>query len=231
MYVNIYIYIGIHTIGAMLFIWFYMMEVKEDHDQTVPKWPIHLFLLCAIFCLCSSAFFHLCFVINMKWYQILVRLDYAGIVLMITGSAIPVLSYALHCHPTLFKLYSFFLIAASVALLSLLLFHPKFPSTAYMHLRVGLFLLLASTAVFPILHAALVLQEEMLLNSPWLCLMAMLYLLGALIYSTRFPECVYPGRFDLWCSSHQLWHLFVLTAACIHYRHTSIHFYIYLQWL
>jgi adiponectin receptor len=41
--------------------------------------------------------------------------------------------------------------------------------------------------------------------------------LGAAIYALRVPERWRPGAFDLWCSSHQLFHLCVVTAALIHY--------------
>jgi adiponectin receptor len=32
----------------------------------------------------------------------------------------------------------------------------------------------------------------------------------------RFPECKYPGTFDIWGSSHQIFHVFVLLAAASH---------------
>ncbi len=31
-----------------------------------------------------------------------------------------------------------------------------------------------------------------------MCVSGPLYLLGALVYVTRFPECLLPGRFDYW---------------------------------
>ena len=41
--------------------------------------------------------------------------------------------------------------------------------------------------------------------------------LGAAIYALRVPERWYPGAFDLWFSSHQLFHLCVVAAALVHY--------------
>jgi adiponectin receptor len=32
----------------------------------------------------------------------------------------------------------------------------------------------------------------------------------------RFPERKYPGTFDIWGSSHQIFHIFVLLAAASH---------------
>ena len=34
----------------------------------------------------------------------------------------------------------------------------------------------------------------------WLVLMAVLYILGALIYACRVPERIWPGKFDIWVS-------------------------------
>jgi len=32
----------------------------------------------------------------------------------------------------------------------------------------------------------------------WLFLMAFLYIAGAAIYAARIPECIWPGKFDIW---------------------------------
>lgn len=40
-----------------------------------------------------------------------------------------------------------------------------------------------------------------------------LYALGIVFYISRFPERLFPGRFDLLGASHQFWHIFVVLAA------------------
>lgn len=52
----------------------------------------------------------------------------------------------------------------------------------------------------------------------WTALMGLFYLLGAAIYAFRFPEkwCCH-GSWDLFCHSHQLFHIFVIIAAFIHF--------------
>ena len=37
------------------------------------------------------------------------------------------------------------------------------------------------------------------------------------IYLARIPERLAPGVFDIWFQSHQLFHVFVVAAACVHY--------------
>jgi adiponectin receptor len=56
----------------------------------------------------------------------------------------------------------------------------------------------------------------------WISLMGLLYLLGAAIYAFRFPECCCPGRWDLFCHSHQLFHVFVIVAAIVHFHGISV---------
>lgn len=46
-----------------------------------------------------------------------------------------------------------------------------------------------------------------------LLMMFGLYGLGALLWKTHVPECFFPGRFDHWLHSHQLWHLCIIAAA------------------
>jgi adiponectin receptor len=47
--------------------------------------------------------------------------------------------------------------------------------------------------------------------------MGMTYIMGAIFYMTKFPERLYPGKFDLLGNSHQIFHIFVIMAALIYY--------------
>ncbi|CAM4856985.1 unnamed protein product [Rotaria socialis] len=51
----------------------------------------------------------------------------------------------------------------------------------------------------------------------YLLIVASLYLIGACLYAARIPERLAPGLFDIWFQSHQLFHVFVVAAACVHY--------------
>merc|ERR1712125_184056 len=39
------------------------------------------------------------------------------------------------------------------------------------------------------------------------------YGVGAIFYVTKWPECQWPGIFDIIGHSHQVWHVFVVLAA------------------
>ena len=44
-----------------------------------------------------------------------------------------------------------------------------------------------------------------------------LYILGAVIYMLRLPERFFPGFFDIFGSSHQIFHIFIVIAALMMY--------------
>ena len=44
-----------------------------------------------------------------------------------------------------------------------------------------------------------------------------LYIAGATIYMLRLPERFFPGLFDIFGSSHQIFHIFIVIAAVMTY--------------
>lgn len=71
----------------------------------------------------------------------------------------------------------------------------------------------------PVLHGLKIyghtaLNERMGLD--WALLEGVLYIGGAAIYALRIPEKWSPGRFDLYGSSHQIFHFLVVAAAASH---------------
>jgi adiponectin receptor len=82
-----------------------------------------------------------------------------------------------------------------------------------------MFVLMGLSAVFPVLHAQRLYGFSQLRDSigvDWVLLEGFLYILGAGIYAARFPERLRPGTFDIWGSSHQIFHVLVVLAAMSH---------------
>ena len=50
----------------------------------------------------------------------------------------------------------------------------------------------------------------------WVLAQGALYILGAGIYAARVPEKWSPGKYDIWGSSHQIFHVLVVLAAGVH---------------
>jgi len=82
-----------------------------------------------------------------------------------------------------------------------------------------MFALMGLSAVFPVFHGIRLFGLEQLrktMGLDWVVLQGFLYILGAGIYAARFPERLKPGAFDIWGSSHQIFHVLVVLAAMSH---------------
>jgi adiponectin receptor len=67
----------------------------------------------------------------------------------------------------------------------------------------GMFIALGLSGVIPALHYVITDGFWHAINKAalgWLVLMAMLYIVGAVIYAIRIPERIFPGKFDIWVS-------------------------------
>lgn len=101
-----------------------------------------------------------------------------------------------------------------------------------------MFVLMGLSAVFPVLHGLHRYgyeQLELKIGLSWLVGQGVMYVLGAGIYAVsvigesqtsnetdqrlrqaRVPERWAPGKFDIWGSSHQIFHVLVVCAATAH---------------
>ncbi|KAH6856865.1 hemolysin-III related-domain-containing protein [Chaetomium sp. MPI-CAGE-AT-0009] len=176
------------------------------------------FLGGAVCCLGMSATYHL--LCNhseevARWGN---KLDYTGIVFLIVGSFVPALWYGFFCRAALLTGYLGAIALLGVGCLVVSWFD-HFRTPAWRPYRALMFVGLGSSGVVPILHALKLygyrqLNERMGLS--WILLEGGLYIFGAFLYGARFPECKYPGAFDIWGSSHQIFHVCVLLAAASH---------------
>ena len=94
-----------------------------------------------------------------------------------------------------------------------------FRTPEYRTFRATVFVGLGLSGIVPFIHGLLIygyteLNQKMSLNL--VLLQGFLYVTGAAIYATRWPEMMLPGRFDIWGSSHQIFHLIVVMAAGVH---------------
>ncbi|KAL0936237.1 ADIPOR-like receptor SPBC12C2.09c [Colletotrichum truncatum] len=151
-----------------------------------------------------------------KWGN---KLDYSGIVFLIVGSYVPALYYGFFCHPGLMTMY-----ISTIALLGLgcgiVSWLERFRTPEWRTFRACLFVALGASGVVPVLHGLSVygrgyLENRMSLS--WVVLHGLMYIFGAFLYAARWPERSSPGTFDIWGSSHQIFHFFVVLAAVTHF--------------
>ncbi|KAJ1911096.1 hypothetical protein H4219_006043 [Mycoemilia scoparia] len=213
-----------HFLGGLSFIimifstYYYVFpKFSEIHwtDITVT----YTFMLGAVVCLFLSASFHL-FSCHSEHVQVAWnRCDYLGIVVLIVGSFVPTIFYAFYCHVHLKAFYIglILFLGAGTAVMTVT---PKFNSKEWRVIRAVTFVSLGLSGVFPLIHSLITFgwtHTISALQLVYLIPMALFYIVGAFIYGARIPERWWPGKFDIWLHSHQIFHYFVVTAAFCHY--------------
>ncbi|KAJ0989846.1 hypothetical protein J5N97_008202 [Dioscorea zingiberensis] len=195
----------------------------SSSNPTVPRWPRLVFLIGAMTCLACSFLSHLLACHSRRLNLLFWRVDYAGISIMIVTSFVPPIYYAFFCHPLArFAYLSTISILGLLAIVTLLA--PSLSAPQFRPFRACLFLAMGFSGVIPAIHALLINWEHRQCHVA-LALevaMAVAYAAGATVYVSRVPERWKPGAFDLAGHSHQIFHVFVLIGALIHYAATMV---------
>ncbi len=204
-----------------------LMEMEMENLSFIQKpksplkrWPLFIMLLSAILCLSFSALYHLLGTMNKTTFNILSRFDYGGISLLIAGSCYPPYYYFFNCD-FFYRIFYLTFISVFSLIVFFLSLTSKFHLPINRTLRGSLFLSLGLSAGIPIIHLALMGNSVKGFDgSPRLLfwyLGGISYVIGALMYITRIPEKLMPGKFDFFGSSHQIFHCFVILGVVFHY--------------
>ncbi|MCJ1350544.1 MAG: hypothetical protein MMC33_000525 [Icmadophila ericetorum] len=173
----------------------------------------------AIACLGISATYHMISNHSPVVNQLGNQLDYVGIVALITGSFIPSIYYGFCGERGLQVIYWGMISTLGIACTTVSL-APKFRTPVWRPFRASMFVAMGLSAVVPVLHGLKiygVAQMNQQIGLLWLVGQGVLYILGAGIYAARIPEKWRPGKFDVWGSSHQIFHVLVVLAAMAHF--------------
>lgn len=214
-----------HLLGSIAFtaIAIYFVTRPSDEIQWEEKAIFSAFFAGAILCLSFSWLFHTVYCHSETVGRFFNKLDYCGIALLTMGSFVPWLYYSFYCRliPKVLYLVAIFILGIFCIIVSM---WDKFAQPQFRPVRAGLFIALGLSGVIPAMHYVITDGfYDAVYNAAlgWLVLMAVLYIVGAVIYAVRIPERIWPGRFDIWCQSHQIFHVFVLVAAFVHYHGIS----------
>ncbi|EGC34146.1 hypothetical protein DICPUDRAFT_153704 [Dictyostelium purpureum] len=210
-----------NLLGTVLFfiLMIYTLSSKLHQDATpTDRFVFSIFFICAQAQMLFSTLFHIFSSVSGKTYLWMARLDYTGISLMIVGSHFPPIYYVFSCQKGWGTFYLCLISIMGIVGVAVGMI-PIFQTYAFRTFRTlffigfGLFIVVPLPQVWaqhgieyfwPILYR--------------LMLMGSLYIIGAAIYATRYPECCCkPGRLDNGFSSHPIWHLFVVAAAVVQY--------------
>lgn len=243
-----------HLLGAVtaILISAYLYLVIHPRYESATKADVAVFgcfFAGAVLCLGMSATFHALLSHSdgaAKWGN---KLDYSGIVLLIVGSNVPAMYYGFFCEVKLMRFYlglvcnpllfptlvltvtQILTLGTGCALASWL---DRFRTPELRPYRALMFISLGLSGIVPVVHGISIygysgLEDRMSVS--WVIFQGALYIFGAVLYAARFPERTAPGTFDIWGSSHQLFHGFVVLAAAAHlwgmskafdYHHTGL---------
>ena len=209
--------LGIYVYGD--YITFLFEDIEIYKLPPTEQAMLFCFFLAAMICLSCSALFHLFSSHSIGVYRIFSRLDYSGIAILITGSSIPAYYYGFYCH-TVAQYVHITILAFLCTCCVVISLWRKFGTHAYRPLRFATFVLFGLYGFVPGIHVAL--REgfhKHHVNQAFTGLLVMggVYMLGSIFYVSRFPERFFPGKFNTWASSHQLFHICVVCAALVHY--------------
>ncbi|KAF2718855.1 HlyIII-domain-containing protein [Polychaeton citri CBS 116435] len=217
--VNIWTHL-LGAVGAVATSFWLYRAVKPRYDlaTTEDVFAFSCFFIGAVVCLGMSATFHTISNHSQHVAKFGNQLDYMGIVALIWGSFIPSVYYGFKAYPHLVHTYWTMISTAAVVVFTVI-FYPKFRSPQWRPLRAGAFVAMGLMAIFPSIHGLLLYglaQLELRIGFSWLVTQGVLYITGAAIYAARIPERWKPGQFDLFGSSHQIFHVLVVLAAATH---------------
>lgn len=135
-----------------------------------------------------------------KWLR---KLDHSAIFLLIAGTYVPSLFHLLGGAWRVVMLAVVGTIALLGILFKLLLFDTGKKAGTLMYVLMGWIILIPGHRMWPVISAE---------SLAWLVGGGVAYTVGAIVYAKRWPD-PWPERFGF----HEVWHLFVLLGATLHY--------------
>lgn len=197
---------------------FHRVRARDGVQRTTwPLWIFGFYSFSCLMCMACSTYFHLCIPhLSEHVYGWAHALDYFGITFLVVGSYLPFCYYVFSCQPQYRNLYVGMI--CSLGLIGLLgPFFRRWTSTAFASKKILFYVCFVGAGMMPTVHIAFLPHD---VGSPYvfgLLQMMFFYGIGVFIYAFRLPEIFWPGRFDRFFSSHQIWHLCVLAAALTHF--------------
>ncbi|KAI1326319.1 putative hemolysin-III channel protein Izh2 [Xylariaceae sp. FL0255] len=213
-----------HMVGALIFIalpfHFYQNEyLGKAHAHANDFYCIALYCLCVTLCFMLSALYHIMLNHSPSFLMFFAKMDYLGVLLLMWGAAIPTINYGFLCHSRL-KLFYWSMTTCTALCCGILSLSPTFSTRKFRIWRASMFAAFGLSAIIFIIHGLLLYGWEVQstrMSLVWMGWMATFNLVGVTMHVVMIPERWVPYRFDLYGSSHQIFHTAVLIAACIHY--------------
>ncbi|KAK1246375.1 hypothetical protein MKX08_000177, partial [Trichoderma sp. CBMAI-0020] len=156
-------------------------------------------------CLVLSALYHL-----MQPHSHPHGMDLLGIIIITVGTFSSGIYYVFFCEANLQKLH-WSIILTTGTITGVLISHPLLKTPRWRNVKAGAFVVFSSSSFIPLLHGV---QRYGLTYMLQYSVSAQAYLLWH--WSRSLRERLSPGTFDIWGSSHQIFHIAILCAIYTH---------------
>ncbi|KAL6825591.1 mPR-typeG-protein-coupled receptor [Trichoderma sp. SZMC 28015] len=209
-----------HLIPAVAFLlgeWYILQYLASNHHNMTGAdfFIFAFFLLTGVVCMGLSATYHTLMNHSHEVEQFWLRFDLVGIVILTLGDFVSGIYMVFWCEPLQRKIYwSMIGVLGSITIFIML--NPKFKGKEFRVFRALAFVGTGLSGFAPLIHGIVMFGWAQMMKQsglPYYLAEAGCLLLGALIYVTKFPESRYPGKFDIYGSSHQLFHILVVFAT------------------
>ncbi|KAK6529720.1 hypothetical protein TWF281_008883 [Arthrobotrys megalospora] len=192
---------------------YYPKATKADHIIFA------FFILTAVICYLISSTYHTMMCHSEHISHLWLRVDFVGIVILTLGDFVSGIYLVFYCEPRLQKIY-WSMILSLGAVCCFILLNPKYQGLKYRTFRALTFVCTGLSGFAPLAHGIKLFGFEQMMKQsgmPYYMLEGLLLIIGASFYATRIPESKWPGKFDIWFSSHQIFHVFVVLGTAVHW--------------
>lgn len=211
-----------HAIGLIIVLaiafYFYPTSVNFSLSTNTDVFIAAVFFFAASKCLICSVTWHtMNGVADQTLMERFACVDYTGISLLIAASIMTTEYTAFYCEPISRWVYM-----TATAMLGvggvILPWHPTFNRADMAWARVAFYVTLGATGFAPVA------QLNVTRGAAWawefyapISKSITVYLAGAFVYASKIPERWFPGAFDYFGGSHNVWHFCVLGGILFHY--------------
>ena len=212
-----------HLLGALLFIYL-LVYINIDPNLRMFTSQTILMNVYTITCILTyglSSIMHTFYPLNNYCCTSLQTLDYLGIGLQIFSTLQVFLYYSFYCQKELMLIYMNLVGAFNIISL-IILTNKKFTSNEYRKLKVGCFLSQIAIFIVPLVHRILlynddiydkVFREEL----GYFILAFISFIFCIVFYLGLIPERFIKKRFDIFGSSHQIFHILCVIGSVFMY--------------
>eukprot|EP01084_Bolivina_argentea_P038489 71167_1 len=207
--VNIYT----HLIPCILII----IKLYSWYTHGIHENILYFYGITMALCFLTSTYYHIGCCRRPTNYRNFLQIDLFGIFCVFFASVLAGMNCCYSCHPKLQFVYSITNIIIFCFVLFPILF--LFPEKTSFRLKRNVFGSLLALELIPTAHWIYLynysINDWSLIYEFWYAPLGMFggYFTGGIIWHFRIPERFYPGKFNIFGHSHQIWHLFIVLAS------------------